>query len=818
VIGRKLAHYEITASLGAGGMGEVFRATDTKLGREVALKVLPPAVAGNAERLDRFQREAKALAALDHPGIVTVYSVEEVDGVHFLTMQLVDGSPLDKSIPESGLPFERWLEIAAGIADALAAAHEKGIVHRDLKPANIMVTAEGRVKILDFGLAKMSEPPSGHTVDPNLPTMALTQEGVVMGTVPYMSPEQVRGQRVDARSDLFSLGTILYEMASGRRPFRAESSADLMSAIVRDAPQPLSSSRADLPPAVERVVKRTLAKDPSRRYQTARDLLAELLDLRDETSRPAGATVTDGADESRPPGPVSAPASPGRRRRAPVIAAAAISLVAAIALVVRFGLFGSGPTSGATGDATGGSTPTIRSIAVLPLDNYSGDPAQDYFAEGMTDELTTDLARISRLRVISRGSAMRFQGKARPPTPEIAKLLDVDAVIEGSVLRSGDRVRINAQLIDARADRNLWAKSFESSTRDVLSLQDELARAIANEIHIQLSPAEQSRLGRTDSVHPDAYDAYLKGRYFFNRPSDENLQKAIARFEEAIALDPGFAPAQSGLSDAYLWAGFNEGFLTASEARPKAKAAAEKAIALDDGSAEAHTSLAVFKTFYEYDWAGAETEFRRAIELNPSYAYSHDQFALGLAFQGRFDEAVAEGRRAAELDPLNPQIPIDASFAPAWSGDFDAARKLIDRSAEIDPTYFMAPYSYGWLDLQTGDLRAAVRSFENAKTMGAPPFVSAYLAYAYGASGDRSRAQAEIEETKRLSLQGTITPFNLAIIAMGQGDHGRAISYLEQAYASDSQWLGWLRADRIYDPLRADPRFVALLKKLGLEE
>jgi len=792
-------------------MGEVFRATDTKLGREVALKVLPAAVADDAERLDRFQREAKALAALDHPGIVTVYSVEEADGLHFLTMQLVEGAPLDRAIPEGGLPLDRWLAIASGIAEALAAAHEKGIVHRDLKPANVMVTTTGRVKILDFGLAKRDEPTNGDTVDPNLPTLALTREGIVMGTVPYMSPEQVRGQKLDARSDLFSLGAILYEMASGRQPFRAESSADLISAIVRDAPEPLSSSRSDLPPAVERVVKRALAKDPSRRYQSARGLLAELLDLAEEVSGPAGRPMPESSGAGSPSGPAAGPASRSGRRLAG-IAAAAVVLVAGVVILQRSGILGGEPGGG----EVGGPPPVIRSIAVLPLDNYSGDPAQDYFAEGMTDELTTDLARIRGLRVISRGSAMQFKGKDRPSTPAIAKLLDVDAVVEGSVLRSGERVRITAQLIDARADRHLWAKSFESSARDILAMQDELATAIANEIHVQVSAAERSSPGDARSVDPEAYDSYLKGRYYFNRPSDENLQKAIQRFEEAIALDPGFVPALSGLSDAYLWAGWNEGLLTASEARPKAKAAAERAIALDDSSAEAHTSLAVFRTFYEYDWEGAEAEYRRAFELNPSYAYAHDQFAIALAFQGRFNESIAESRLAAELDPLNPQIPIDASFAPVWAGDLEAARNLVKRSAELDPTYFMAPYFEGWLDLQGGRLEDAIRLFEKSKAMGAPPFVSAYLAYAYGESGDRTRAQAEFEETKRMSSGGTVTPYNLAVIALGQGDQGRAMSYLEQAYASDSQWLGWLGGDRIFDPLREDPRFVALMTKLGL--
>jgi tetratricopeptide (TPR) repeat protein len=348
-------------------------------------------------------------------------------------------------------------------------------------------------------------------------------------------------------------------------------------------------------------------------------------------------------------------------------------------------------------------------------------------------------------------------------------------------------------------------------------LQDELASAIAREIHVQLTPAEHSRLASAPRVNPEAYDAYLKGRYFFNRPSDENLQKAIARFEEAIAISPDFVPALSGLSDAYLWAGYNEGFMTASEARPRAKEAAERAVALDDGSAEAHTSLAVFKLFYEYDWEGSEVEFRRAIELNPSYAYAHDQFAMGLAFQGRFDESMAASRRAAELDPLNPQIPIDAIFAPAWQGDYAAAREQARRAAEIDPTFFFPLAAYGWIDIEAGRVSEAIPHFEKAKAMGSPPFVSAFLAYAHGASGDRVRAEAELEELRKLSLGGSVTPFNLALFALGQGEHGRAISYLEQAYASDSEWLGWLGHDRIFDPLRSDPRFAALLERLGFE-
>jgi TolB-like protein/Tfp pilus assembly protein PilF len=624
-----------------------------------------------------------------------------------------------------------------------------------------------------------------------------TRDGVIMGTAPYMSPEQVSAQAVDLRTDIFSLGVMLYEMASGQRPFVGGSTAELSSAIVRDTPPSLTTVRSDMPEGLMQVVAQCLEKEPEDRIQNMRDVHTA---LQDQTAR--------GEDR---PGQRKQGTRP--RSRMLKIAAGVAALAIVSFVLVRFGVFG----PGGSGEQVSAG-PEIRSIAVLPLDNYSGDPNQDYFAEGMTDALTADLARISAIRVISRGSAMQFGGDTRPSTPEIAEALGVDAIIEGSVHRAGDRVRITAQLIDARTDRNLWGETFERSSEDVLELQDDLASAIAGEINAQLGPAEQSRRGSPQTVNPDAYDAYLKGRYFFNRPSDENLQKAIARFEDALALDPNFVPALSGLSDAYLWAGYNEGFMTASESRPRARAAAEKAIRLDERSAEAHASLANFKLWYEYDWEGSERAFRRAIELNPNYAFAHDQWAIGLAFLGRYDESIAASRRAAELDPLNPQIPLDGLIGVCWSGDHEAARELARRAAELDPTYFFPGWSLGWIEIQAGNLEDAIPPLKRSKNMGSPAFVSAWLAYAYGASGDRDRALAEVEDLTKMSLNGVVTPFDKALVALGLGEYGRAVSLLEQAYALDSEWLGWLKNDRAFDPLRSDPRFGVLLKKLNFEE
>ena len=461
---------------------------------------------------------------------------------------------------------------------------------------------------------------------------------------------------------------------------------------------------------------------------------------------------------------------------------------------------------------------TISSIAVLPLDNYSGDPNQEYFSDGMTDELTTDLATISALRVISRGSVMQYKGAHRPPTPVIARALNIDAVVEGSVMRIGDKVRITAQLIDAPADRHLWAKSFERDSRDVLALQDELALAIAKEINVQLTPNEQTRLTSAPVVNPEAHDAYLKGRYFYGRPSDENLKKAIAQFAEAVGLDPNFAPAYSGLSDAYQWAGLNEGVYTATESMLEAKAAAEKAIQLDDSSAEAHTSLGQFRAFYEFDWAGCESEIHRAFALNPNYAFAHDQFGVVLALQGRLDEASAEGKLAAELDPLSPEILLDTVFALAWQGNYEAAMEQANRAVDLDPAFFLPRFAQGWINIAAGKIGDAIPELQKANVIESPPFVAGWLGYAYGVTGDRTRAMAVIEELNRKSLHGYVPPFNLAIVYLGMGDSGRAMDYLEQAYSEHSQWLCWLKMDRIFDPLRKEPRFIALMKKVHLDK
>jgi serine/threonine protein kinase/tetratricopeptide (TPR) repeat protein len=775
--------YEIERVLGEGGMATVYVARDVRHHREVALKVLKPDLAA-VLGAQRFLNEIQVTANLQHPHILALYDSGTADGSPFYVMPLVQGESLrDRLARETMLPVPEAVRIAQQVAGALEYAHRQGVIHRDIKPENILLQ-DGEVLLGDFGIALAVR---------DAAVGRLTGTGLSLGTVGYMSPEQASGERdLDARTDIYSLGAVLYEMLAGEPPFRGPTAQATVAKLMTERPTSLRVVRESVSPALEQAVMRALAKAPADRFATAREFGDALV------SRIA-ATAGVMTHDARPSSP--------RRRLVWGIGSVVVAIAAAVLILAKRG------TLNVDGVTQSGSV-NIRSIAVLPLDNYSGDSTQDYFAEGMTDELTAALATISQLRVTSRGSAMQFQGKQRPPTPDIAKRLNVDAVVEGSVIRSGDRVRITAQLIDARADKHLWSESFERNSRDVLSLQADLASAIARAINVRLTEREQARLASAPSLSPEAHDAYLKGRYFFNRPSDENLKKAIDKFEEAVKLNPTFAQAYSGLSDAYLWAGYNEGLFTAAQAKPKAKAAAEKAVQLDSNSAEARASLATFKLFYEFDWKGSEVEFRKAIALNPNYAFAHDQFGMMLGFVGRYDEAIAEGRRAAELDPLSPQVLVDASMPSIFQKNSTAAHELAKKAAELDPTYFFPVMLDGWVDMESGRLQSAIASMKKATTMGAPPFVYAYLGYVYGLAGDRASALAQLDTLKKLSPAGAVAPFNLALIQLGLGDKQRAITELERALAGDSQMLAWLGKDLMFDPLRSEPRFQNLLRRL----
>jgi eukaryotic-like serine/threonine-protein kinase len=772
--------YRIERELGQGGMATVYLAHDLKHDRKVAIKVLKPDLAA-VIGAERFLREITTTANLRHPHILPLYDSGEAGDVLYYVMPYVEGESLrDRLDREKQLPLDDALRIAREVADALSYAHSRGVIHRDVKPENILLES-GHAVVADFGIARALDAAGAQSI---------TQTGMAIGTPQYMSPEQAAGEKgLDGRSDLYSLACVLYEMLGGQPPFTGPTVESVVHQHMAIEAPPVTNLRPAVPAAVAAALQRALAKHPADRFNPVAQF-ADVLTARTDAVAGAGAAG-------------AIPAA-GRRRWAWIVGGTVLAVLAVAAILARPGRSPASVTPG-----------VVRSIAVLPLDNYSADSTQDYFAEGMTDELTSDLATISQLRVTSRGSAMQFKGSSRPPMPEIAKALNVDAVVEGSVTRVGDEVRINAQLIDARADKHLWAQTFGRKSRDVLALQAELASAIANAINVQLTPREQSRLAAAPSVDPAAHDAYLKGRYFFNRPTDENLQKAIAQFDTAVKLSPDFAPAYSGLSDAYTWAAFNEGFISVADAKPLARETAERAVALDSMSAEARTSLGVFKGWFNYDWDGAEQDLHRAIALNPNYAFAHDQLGLILSIVGRFDEAIVEDRRAMTLDPLSPSILTDAVIAFMYSHRTAEAHELDRKATELDPTFFFPAHEEGMMALYAGHYAEAIAKFRASRALGAPAFVTADLMYAQAKSGDRAGAMATLGELKKISPGGQVAPFNLALLYLGLGDHARTLEYLEQAYAANSQQLVWLKVDAMYDPLRSEPRFMALLKRMN---
>jgi len=828
MIGETLGHYKILDLLGAGGMGEVYRAEDTTLDREVALKVLPAELSSDPDRLSRFEREAKTLAALDHPNIVTIYSVESAavgEGlapsqagaspaptatVRFLTMQLVEGKRLSELIPKGGMPLGRIFDITIPLADALAAAHDKGVIHRDLKPANIMVTDDGRVKVLDFGLAKLlaakgsdvgaplTGAREGASPSPSeTPTELLTEEGRILGTVPYMSPEQLEGKTIDGRADIFSLGVVLFEMATGERPFKGDSSVSLISSIIKDTPRAADTLREELPHHLGRVIAHCLEKLPKRRYQSAIDVHNELDALRKELD--SGVVETSSAERSMI-------GSPLHRRWWPIAAGIAVVLVLGAA-----GLFFSRGPSGPRA-----SERHIESLAVLPLDNLMNDPEQEYFVDGMTEALIADLAQIEALRVISRTTAMRYKDTDKS-LPQIARELNVDGIVEGSVLRVENRVRITAQLIHASTDRHIWAKSYERDLEDILSLQKEVARTVATEIRVRVTEPERDRLLEAGRLNPDAYENYLRGRWFWNRWNEEALWKGMELFNRAIELDASFAPAYAGLADSYVVLSFYSQ-TDPREVMPKAKAAALKAVELDDALAEAHSSLGFVLNNYDFDWEGAEAAHRRAIELNPGSMTAHMMYMWHLVGMTRFDEALAEIRKAHELSPLDVYVNRAVGDALYFARRYDEAIVALQQAIQMDPEFTFAHFNLGRVYLQKAMYEEALAEFEAeihlSKTP--DPVITAWMGMAHAAMGRQEEAYDILNDLTQRSEREYVPPSLLASLhfALDQDDDGFA--WLDTAYQERDGWLATIKAEHQYDRVRGDPRFIAFLKKMGL--
>jgi len=749
-LGSKLGPYEVVAPLGAGGMGEVYRACDTRLGREVAVKVLPSSTRGDTDARARFRREALALSRLNHPNIEMVLDLGDEGGIDYLVLEFVPGETLAQRIGRGRVPEREAAEIGAQVAEALAEAHDRGVLHRDLKPGNIMVTPQGRVKVLDFGLAKLGQAASDETL-----TVELTRAGAPAGTLAYMAPEQLLGHSVDHRVDLYALGVVLYEMTTTMRPFQGPIATALANEILHGRVKPPRAHDPTLSARAEAVIMRAIERESHRRYQTAGELGGELRRLAVAEAGDASGEMTQGA-------------APARR---------------------------------------------VTSIAVLPLENLSGDPTQEFFSDGMTEELIACLAQIRALRITSRHSVMQYKGQHRP-VAEIARELNVDAVVEGSVRRAGDRVRITAQLIEAASERHLWARSYERDMKEVLALQGEVATAIVDEIQVSVTPQEETRLRGARPVNPQAYEAYLKGRFTIEQRTEVNLKVGLEALEEAVRLDPALELAHVGIADAHNLMGFMSA-MTPRDAFERAREAANRALELNPTSGEAHTSLAYATLWLDWNLEEAERLFRRAIDLNPRYSQTHLWFTNLLVIQERFEEAESEAQMARILDPHSNVAIAFAGWHPYWHGRFEDACRNLRQAAELIPNFGPVHYWMGLALARSGrDAEAMSALVRSADILGRTPMVLSAIATAHALAGRTDEARKFLAETEALAAQRYVGAYYPAQVRVALGENEAALTDLEAAIEERVHWLAAIRLDPSLAPLRGHPRFEALVARV----
>ena len=809
ILGKQIGHYQILKGIGRGGMGEVFLAQDTRLGRKVALKLLRSDFTRNEERLRRFRQEAQAASALNHPNILTIHEIGQEGSLHFIATEYVEGKTLREIISGARMALGQALDIPVQVASALAAAHSAGIIHRDIKPENIMLRTDGYAKVLDFGLAKLTDPKTAYSEAPTLVKVE-TEPGVVMGTFSYMSPEQARGLSLDARTDIWSLGVMIYEMVAGRQPFEGETASDVMSLILQKEPPPLAHSWSEVPGELERIVRKALHKDKEERYQTAKDLLIDLRNLR------KGLELEAELERSGPPMRVSAvtndqsgaatahyPSSAEyivtgikRHKWATVLALAALAVAVAAAAYFY---------SLRNGEAT------INSMAVLPFANDGADPDTEYLADGISESLINSLSQLPNMRMIARTSAERYKGRETNPQT-VARELGVEAILTGRIMRRGDQLAVSVELLDARDNRHLWGEQYNRRPSDILAVQQEIAREITERLRVRLTGEERQRVTRNYTDNVQAYQLYLRGRYHWNKRNPESLRKGIEYFQQAIDLDPNYALAYSGLADSYSHLVDGPAGPT-SDVVPRARAAALRALEIDDSLAEAHASLGMIYS-RSWLWADAEREYKRAIELNPNYASAHQWYGIWLEVMGRSDQALGEHRRAQELDPLSSIISANLARIYMMRGELDSAINEGRKIAELNPD--SPPHGIlGQIYLKQGRNEEAIAEFEKGARRN--PNGPATLGYGYAVTGRRSEALAIVNELEDRYARREFRAEWIAYVYAGLGDKDQAFIWLERAFQERSgtlqqalQIFSWL------DKLRDDPRYADLLRRMGL--
>jgi eukaryotic-like serine/threonine-protein kinase len=792
--GTKLGPYEILAPVGAGGMGEVYRARDTRLDRTVAIKILPTRLSDNPDARQRFQREARAISSLQHPNICTLYDVGSENGVDFLVMEYLEGETLQDRLLRGGLPVEQVTRHAMEIADAIDTAHHKGIVHRDLKPSNVFLTRHGEAKILDFGLAQL-EQEAGTDLRTATSPANLTSPGTAIGTVAYMSPEQARGDDVDARTDIFSFGALLYETTTGKLAFPGKTSAVIFKAILDQTPAAPSTLNPEVPVRLEEIIFKALEKDRDVRYQSAADMRADLKRLRRDTES-ASSAIAGRADKK-------AQTKAWWRTKLAIIAS--ILAVVALAAVAYF----SWPRS----------NQTIDSIAVLPFANASADPSMEYLSDGITESIIDRLSGLPNIKVISRTSAFRYKKRDIDPQ-KIARELGVEALVTGRVIQRGDELSVSAELVDTREDKELWGEQYNRRLADIASVQQEIANAISGNLRLRLTSEEKARLSKPDAANAEAYQLYLKGRYHQNQTTAEGYRKGIEYFQQAIDKDPGYALAYAGLAGSYAGLGGGNAYASPRETLPKAKAAATRALELDETVGEAHTALGYAGFLSDWNWAKAEREFRRAIELNPNNAISHAVYSEVLGTQERFDESVAEGERAQKLDPLSPHALTALGYAYLSTHRNDEAIAQFQSALELDPNAgnirAQLAWAYGAKRMYPRAIAEYEKIAEQEKTMTEEnQTVTSGMGWLYAVSGRRADALKVAKEFKDLSSHAYIDPYNIAVIYAGLGDKDEVFRWLEKGYELRSSGMPYLTTDPFWDGIHSDPRYADLRRRMA---